>query len=66
MGTRLNVGRRSEWGVFNLSLLALQVDPEAWWLAYLWAAYRERVSANVRGRSEPSHFEGFIVEDGSP
>jgi hypothetical protein len=63
MGTRLTVGRRPEWGVFDLSLLVLQVDPEAWWLAYLWAAHRQRVSAKAQGRSEPRHFEGFIVED---
>lgn len=65
MGAPLNGGRRPEWGGFNMSLLALQVDPEAWWLAHLWAIYRERVLADVHARSDRRHSEGFIGEEES-
>ena len=64
MGAPLSAGRRPEWGGFNMSLLALQVDPEAWWLAHLWALYRERMLANVNGRPERNPSEGFIGEEG--
>ena len=64
MGAPLNAGRKPEWGGFNMSMLALQIDPEAWWLAHLWALYRERMLANVEGRPQRSASEGFIGEEG--
>ena len=41
MQATINMGKRPEWGGFNMSLLALQVAPEEWWSAYLWALHMD-------------------------
>jgi hypothetical protein len=59
----VNMGKRPERGGFNISLLALQVAPEAWWSAYLWALYKDGISDDVSTRSERRHSDGFMEEE---
>jgi hypothetical protein len=41
----------------------LQVAPEAWWSAYLWALYKDGISENVQTRPERRHSDGFMEEE---
>jgi hypothetical protein len=65
MGASVNVDKRAEWGGrgFNMSLLALQVAPEAWWSAYLWALYKDGVADSVETESARRLSEGFMTEE---
>jgi len=65
MGASVNVDKRAEWGGrgFNMSLLALQVAPEAWWSAYLWALYKDGTAAHVETESTRRHSDGFMTEE---
>jgi hypothetical protein len=65
MGASINVDKRAEWGGvgFNMSLLALQVAPEEWWSAYLWALYRDGMSENAQTPSDRRHSDGFMTEE---
>ena len=63
MGASINVGTRPERGGFNMSLLALQVAPDAWWSAYLWALYQDRISEDDRTRLDRRHSNGFMAEE---
>ena len=63
MRATINMGKRPEWGGFNMSLLALQVAPEAWWSAYLWALYKDGISETVQTRPERCHSDGFMEEE---
>ena len=65
MGASVNVAKRAEWGGrgFNMSLLALQVAPDAWWSAFLWALYKDGMSANEETHSEQRHADGFMTEE---
>jgi hypothetical protein len=63
MGASINVGKRPERGGFNMSLLALQVAPDAWWSAYLWALYQDRIWEDDRTRLDRRHSDGFMAEE---
>lgn len=65
MGASVNVDRRAEWGGggFNMSLLALQLAPEAWWSAYLWALYKDGMSENAETHPVRRHADGFMMEE---
>ena len=65
MGASVNVDKRAEWGGrgFNMSLLALQVAPEAWWSAYLWALYKDGVAESVETESARRLSDGFMTEE---
>jgi hypothetical protein len=63
MGASINVGKRPGRGGFNMSLLALQVAPDAWWSAYLWALYQDRISEDDQTRSDRRHSDVFMAEE---
>ena len=63
MGASINVGKRPERGGFNMPLLALQVAPDAWWSAYLWALYQDRISEDDQTRLDRRHSNGFMAEE---
>jgi hypothetical protein len=63
MRATINMGKRPERGGFNMSLLVLQVDPEAWWSAYLWALHMDGALENGQTRSDRRHSDGFMEEE---
>jgi hypothetical protein len=63
MAASINMDRRPEWGGFNMTLLALQVAPDAWWSAYLLALHRDRISATVQTGSDRRHTDGFMTQE---
>jgi hypothetical protein len=65
MGASVNAGKRAEWGGrgFNMSLLALQLAPDAWWSAFLWALYKDGMSENAEAHSDRRHADGFMTEE---
>jgi hypothetical protein len=70
MAASISVDKRAEWGGgFNMSLLALQASPEAWWSAYLWALYKDGMlytdgmMESVQSGSAGRHSDGFMTEE---
>ncbi len=63
MRATINMGKRPEWRGFNMSLLVLQVAPEAWWSAYLWALHEDGLAENGQTRSDRRHSDGFMEEE---
>jgi hypothetical protein len=63
MRAAIKMGKRPEWGGFNMFLLALQIAPEAWWSAYLEALHEDGVSENGRTRTDRRHSDGFMEEE---
>ena len=63
MRATINMRRRPEWGGFNMCLLALQIAPDAWWSAYLWALQQDGVAENGQTGPDRRHAEGFMAEE---
>ena len=58
------VDNRAEWsGGFNMSMLSLQVAPEAWWSAFLWALEKDGMLEEVRASFVHRHTEGFMTKE---
>ena len=65
MESAMNVDKLPEWGGggFNMSLLALQVAPDAWWLAFLSALEKDGMLEEVRASFVHRHTEGFMTKE---
>ena len=63
MRATINMGKRPERRGLNMSLLALQVAPEAWWSAYLWALHMDGVPENGQTPPDRRHSDGFMEEE---
>ena len=50
-------------GGFNMSMLSLQVAPEAWWSAFLWALEKDGMLEEVRASFVHRHTEGFMTKE---
>ena len=64
MEAATRVDNRAEWsGGFNMSMLSLQVAPEAWWSAFLWALEKDGMLEEVRASFVHRHTEGFMTKE---
>lgn len=65
MQPAIEVHKRTESGVggFNMSLLSLQVAPEAWWSAFLWALEKDGMLEAIHASFVRRHADGFMTEE---
>jgi hypothetical protein len=64
MEAATRVDNRAEWsGGFNMSMLSLQVAPEAWWSAFLWALEKDGMLEAVHASFVRRHAAGFMTEE---